>query len=798
MIPVSLRLRNFMCYGDAVLDLDGVHIACLCGENGSGKSALLDAITWVLWGKARGRTIEDLVRLGQTDMEVALEFLAEGARYRVLRKYARSRGKGRTGASDAALEAVDESGRSHALAGSVRETDARVLSLLRMDYETFINSAFLMQGRADLFTVKDPAQRKQVLADILGLGQYDRLEEIAKSHARDHEALRERLEVEVERVRQELERRPGVEQELQSAQDSLYSTETAWFTQSQEFERVKAERLALQHSQSQLQEVQARIQSTQRELAAQEQQRQRAQAALAGYAAVLSKRTEIEQGYLQYQEAQRRRESLDMAFQRHSALRERSLQLQAALGRAQASLEAERKAVAHRVADVEREGKGLPALEAELERVRGQAETLATRREELAAPRTALDEKSTLLSQLAAANDQLKREMLEIRAKMDQLQTTGEGECPLCGTPLSQDRCQGILGSYQSQGEERKAQHQRNAQEMARVKRERDTIASQLKASEAQLEREAAALERRRGAVEGDVARAHKAAEVLAQEQARLASLQETLAKEQYATEERRELVALTAQVQAAGYDAQTHQSAREQAASLQPFEARWREVQQAASLQPQLEEQLVQATESSKRLVATLADEQAKERQLAAALAGAPQVEARFAQAQAEVKRLESERNAKRDAVVRLQAEAARLSELETEVKGKEAQRLRIAEEEGLYKELAQAFGKQGVQALIIEQALPEIEEEANALLARMTNNRMHLRLETQRALASKKGEYRETLDIHISDELGTRGYEMYSGGEAFRINFALRIALSRLLARRAGAALPTRFIDE
>jgi exonuclease SbcC len=54
------------------------------------------------------------------------------------------------------------------------------------------------------------------------------------------------------------------------------------------------------------------------------------------------------------------------------------------------------------------------------------------------------------------------------------------------------------------------------------------------------------------------------------------------------------------------------------------------------------------------------------------------------------------------------------------------------------------------------------------------------------------------ETLDVVVSDELGTRNYEMYSGGERFRVDFALRIALSKLLAWRAGAPLPTLFIDE
>ena len=96
----------------------------------------------------------------------------------------------------------------------------------------------------------------------------------------------------------------------------------------------------------------------------------------------------------------------------------------------------------------------------------------------------------------------------------------------------------------------------------------------------------------------------------------------------------------------------------------------------------------------------------------------------------------------------------------------------------------------------MLIEMALPEIEVEANRLLGRMTDNRMHVKFETQRE--TKKGDVAETLDITISDELGTRNYEMFSGGEAFRIDFAIRIALSRLLARRAGAPLPTLIIDE
>jgi len=74
-----------------------------------------------------------------------------------------------------------------------------------------------------------------------------------------------------------------------------------------------------------------------------------------------------------------------------------------------------------------------------------------------------------------------------------------------------------------------------------------------------------------------------------------------------------------------------------------------------------------------------------------------------------------------------------------------------------------------------------------------------MSVRFITQREYADKKRtDLKETLDIQIQDRAGVRGYEMFSGGESFRINFAIRLALSHVLAQRAGARLQTLVIDE
>ncbi|MHA1280265.1 MAG: SbcC/MukB-like Walker B domain-containing protein, partial [Candidatus Helarchaeota archaeon] len=113
--------------------------------------------------------------------------------------------------------------------------------------------------------------------------------------------------------------------------------------------------------------------------------------------------------------------------------------------------------------------------------------------------------------------------------------------------------------------------------------------------------------------------------------------------------------------------------------------------------------------------------------------------------------------------------------------------------------RQLERAFGKDGVPALLIEQALPEIEKTTNDLLSRLTNGRMSFKFQTQRDYKDiNREDKKETLDMVISDTVGIRDYEMFSGGEAFRINFSIRLALSEVLARRAGARLQTLVIDE
>src|SRR5437660_9522470 len=167
------------------LRFDGIHVAVLTGDNGHGKSALLDAITWALWGRARSRAVDDLIHSGATDMEVEFEFELDERQYRVIRKRQR---RGKSGYSDLQFAVLADGGYKPLTERSVSETERLIERTLRMSYDTFTNSSFIQQGRADSFTTNSPAERKRILAEVLELGYYDELEGRAKERFKTREA----------------------------------------------------------------------------------------------------------------------------------------------------------------------------------------------------------------------------------------------------------------------------------------------------------------------------------------------------------------------------------------------------------------------------------------------------------------------------------------------------------------------------------------------------------------------------------------------------------------------------------
>jgi exonuclease SbcC len=794
MIPRHLRVRNFMCYRDNVptLNFEGIHLACLTGANGHGKSALLDAVTWALWGKARAKRDDELIHLGESEMEVEFTFELGGAVYRVLRKRDAS-GRGRTLVDlqvehDGEFRSIAESG--------VRATDAAIVDLLRMDYETFTNSSFLLQGRADAFTTRTPAERKRVLGEILGLGRYDEYEQRAKEKAREKD--RELAEVEglLRDIDRELARQSEYEAELSQAEARVAELSAAAREAERSLRDLRHQQQMLEHQQARLRDLDRRLDQAGREVKEVEVQLTERQQRLDSYEVALAEREAVKQGYVALGQARQAEASWNERLAQVVQLQEQQRQFERAVEAARHELELARGRLGERVRELERRASEVPDYQRQLESAEAQLARLAERqaeREGAQAQRQFLAEES---AGLTVRNDQLRADMGALKEKIELLEQEAEkAQCPLCGQPLTEAHRDRLLADFQDEGKALADGHRANTARRREIAAETERLEAEIRRLDGELAGQPA-LQRRGAQLEQALREAQQAAVELETACDEAAGLEERLRTADYAAAEQAELAGLDAKLEALGYDQVAHAQAREAVASLVEYEAAYQRLQTALERVDDERAALADLQVRLARWQETLADDRAQREALAAEVVRLPDVQAQVRTKAGEVEDLQE-----RSSRARLELGAARqrldhCRHLAVERERRIADQQRLVEEKGIFDELRLAFGKKGIQAMIIEAAIPEIEFEANRLLARMTQGRMHVRFETQRE--TLKGDTVETLDINIADELGTRPYELFSGGEAFRVNFAIRIALSKLLARRAGAQLQLLVIDE
>ena len=417
MIPLKLTVKNFLSYRDSapVLDLEGVHVACLCGDNGHGKSALLDAITWALWGQARAPTQAELVYQGESEMRVDLEFQARDGRYRVARRFARP-ARGRQGTTFLELFHATADGFQPVTGNSVRETEAKIHSLLRMDYNTFVNSAFILQGRADMFTTSTPSKRKELLGEVLNLSWYERLAERARGLARERDASVLLLEVEIGNIDQELSHKEEYEARLDTIDGELGALEA----------EVKGREARLEDLQGEAQ----RLQALQQELGGLEREGKRILEEVTGRESLVGQ--------------QRRR------LEGIKATGDRLPRLEADLAQLRISLE------------------GLAVPSQEIEQQRRHAQDLQPRVLHLKEVNASLKEEM--------ADLRLKVDLLQEASGPDGIGAS----CPLCGQGLGDEGCQHLAASYEAQGVQKAGSHRENEVSIRQMELERTRLEQEI------------------------------------------------------------------------------------------------------------------------------------------------------------------------------------------------------------------------------------------------------------------------------------------------------------------------------
>lgn len=799
MIPISLTLKNFMSYGEeaTTLSFEGLHVACLSGDNGNGKSALLDAITWALWGKTRASGVQsvsddDLIRVGTTDMEVRFTFELSGQQYRVVRK----RKRGKTSASDWQLTQVGEDGKFIPIGGgSQRETGKIITQLLSMEHETFLNSAYLQQGRADEFTRQTPINRKRILSEILGLDRYDRLEAKAKERARTQKEAADELAGQMRLLESEIAQLDDHRARLEESRSQLSEAEKRVETQEKATAKLRDRKSRLDAQANIAHEAEQRLLRLDAEIAQREKERCAKIVRLEELKKIRDQREAILRDYSDLQTARRRRELLDPEIK---AFNDTTAERNTVLGTIdieKSRLEGDLRLQESELRGLEQQARELTDLEARLRELdtalRGEAEAEKT----LTAVTAQRDTLQQTFSELSARNKALEQEIKDIEDVLAILQSP-RAACPVCESDLSGKKQETVIARQRQKEETLRREKETVKQEGVATKKALTTVQETAQQAEGRV-REFAAMRSRQQEWSARRETLQAATQQLPALQKQVQTLRKQLETGEFAQAKRLILQRLEKELLRLGLAKQEYEVVLQRIRALEPTEQRHQQLQSA-------EENWEREAEEARRLEQTVAEkrkeyatEQVRLEAQRAELGEYETITRQATIAENDLARLREEAQRHRTDVGRYTDYIAHGERSAEELKRKKKEFDRTDEERKMYQALASAFGKKGVQALIIENVLPELEEETNELLARMTDNAMQVRFQTTRAARTGSSEI-ETLDIQVMDDAGPRAYELFSGGEGFRINFAIRIALSRLLARRSGARLQTLILDE
>ncbi|MFV0306141.1 MAG: AAA family ATPase [Desertimonas sp.] len=181
MRPLAITMEGFGAFRHrTVVDLTDADLVALTGPTGAGKSTIIDALTFALYGSVARyddqRVVAPVINQTATEAKVQLDFELRGTAYRAVRVVRRTKNGATT--PEARLERGDE-----VLAADARSMTVRVTDLLGLDAEQFNKTVVLPQGRFAQFLHDKPAERQATLRRLLDLGLYEQLGKLARARS---------------------------------------------------------------------------------------------------------------------------------------------------------------------------------------------------------------------------------------------------------------------------------------------------------------------------------------------------------------------------------------------------------------------------------------------------------------------------------------------------------------------------------------------------------------------------------------------------------------------------------------
>lgn len=833
MIPLKLQIKNFLSYGPEIetIDFKDYKLICLSGKNGHGKSALLDALTWAVWGQARkvGATPkpdQGLLHQGQLSMMVCFDFIFNGQTYRVKRDFSQKYGKPHT-YIDFGLYNVQKDSFIPLTDKTTRKTQEVIETVLGLDYDTFINSSFLRQGQSNEFSKKSPKERKVILGTILGLNAYEKTRAFALEKARECLQEKNTLLALQEQCRQETEKVSSIDRDIELLEKELQTVENKQ-NEILSLKKKHQEELKQEEEKQQLCKALLYKESLQKEELLKKElfftkttklwkDTHRKLLSLSPVTTIEQEKKELLQLLLASQKTKEELLTLKTALlEAEKKYYNRELILKNELEK---KSDEQLFAIKTLLLEQEAAKKNNHKRKEEILLLEKEYELCTTKIDQLhtvISPDALMhsyeelehifEQKKALYHSFVEQGRALHQEQTTITSKQHLSEDQENPSCPLCEQNLSQARKRFLSKKFEQQTIRFSHRFERLKKIIPLLK-----TALEIKHTELKLLKELLTVTAEKNRLEGFLKlKKNEELEALQKIKEYDKELEEKKrAHENYNTTHTEiietdttlkelllQITFLKKELSSLAYDEVLHQKTT----------ARLQELETISALYADAEKERAAQEERKKNIFITIVEIKTIKKEckkIEEELTLYRGIEGKIITLKEATQRLEKEEETlikereslyeKRGSLYTNKEKKMQLEELTKTYTQEIKNKTETGDE---FTTIAQALSKDGIQGLLIEETIPELEHEANQLLSKLTDNQATITIESLRDL--KKGGTKETLDINISDSNGVRPYEMFSGGEAFRIDFALRIALSKLLAHRAGTSLQTLIIDE
>ena len=166
MIITKLRLRNFKSHEDTIIRFKK-GISVIVGENGAGKSTILEGISFALFKQHTAKKIDDLVRNNAQTMTIELEFISNGKQYKIIREK-------KSNLKSSIYKRTSTDGDFVHICTGDKEVASEIQQILDIDSDLFLNAIYIRQGEIAELVDKTPAEKKQLIAKLLGIDSLEK------------------------------------------------------------------------------------------------------------------------------------------------------------------------------------------------------------------------------------------------------------------------------------------------------------------------------------------------------------------------------------------------------------------------------------------------------------------------------------------------------------------------------------------------------------------------------------------------------------------------------------------------